>query len=202
MEVEAEEETAVEEEGIAVTVDPDVVDRYVGRFEFEGIGLIITYTRDGDRFYAQATGQPEIDLVARSDSVFGYEGVEATVIFHVDGDGPVERATHFQGGRDAELTRLPPYSLTAADLEAYTGRYYSEELETFYTLVVEDSVLVAQQRRLPEDIPLTVKTEDEFTSSTSFFGEIEFVRGDDGTVTGFRVSNGRTRGVVFNRVPH
>jgi CubicO group peptidase (beta-lactamase class C family) len=202
MEEETEQEPADEEEGATVRVDPELIDRYVGRFEFEGVGLIITYTRDGDRFYAQATGQPETDLVAQSDTVFGYEGVEATVIFHADGDGPVDRATHYQGGREATLRRLPPYAVTAADLEAYTGRYFSEELETFYTLVVEDSVLVAQNRRLPESITLTVKTEDEFTGDQSFFGSVEFVRGDDGAVTGFRVSNGRTRGVLFSRVPH
>ena len=202
MEDEVDEEPATVEEGATISVAPETLDRYVGRFEFEGVGLIITYTRDGDRFYAQATGQPEVDLVAHSDSVFGYEGVEATVTFHVDGDGPVEWATHRQGGRDVELKREPAHSMTAANLEAYTGRYYSEELETFYTLAVEDTVLVAQHRRLADDITLTVKAEDEFTSSTFFFREVDFVRAEDGTVTGFRVSNGRTRGVLFSRVPH
>ncbi|MGD8727941.1 MAG: serine hydrolase [Gemmatimonadales bacterium] len=186
----------------AVVVPAEILDRYVGRFEFEGVGLVITYTRDGDRFYAQATGQPEIDLVAQSDSMFTYEGVEASVTFHTDGDGPVQHATHRQGGREVGLVRLAPYAATPDDLQAYAGRYYSAELETFYTFVVEDSVLVAQHRRLPEDITLAVKAEDEFTSSTNFFSEIEFVRDEAGSITGFRVSNGRTRGVLFTRVPH
>ncbi|NIM51816.1 MAG: serine hydrolase [Gemmatimonadales bacterium] len=196
-------EEAVEDEpreGDAVVVAPEVLDRYVGRYEAEGVGLIITYTRDGDRFYAEATGQPEIDLIARSDSVFDYEGVEATVTFHVEGEGEVERATHQQGGRDLALRRLPPYAPTAEALGAYAGRYYSEELETFYTLVVEDTTLVAQHRRLEDDITLTPKSEDKFTGRAFFLREVEFVRADDGTVTGFRVSNGRTRGVLFEKI--
>jgi CubicO group peptidase (beta-lactamase class C family) len=195
------EETQDEEseEGGEVIVSPEVFDRYVGRYEAEGVGLIITYTRDDDRFYAQATGQPEIDLIARSDSVFDYEGVEATVTFHVEGEGDVQRATHHQGGRDLALQRLAPYSPSADALAAYAGRYYSEELETFYTLVVEDTVLVAQHRRLEEHIELTAKSEDKFTGSEFFLRDVEFLRGDEGTVTGFRVSNGRTRGVLFER---
>jgi hypothetical protein len=175
------------------------LDRYVGRYEAEGVGLIITYTRDGDRFYAQATGQPEITLLARSDSVFDYEGVEATVAFHAEGEGDVQSATHRQGGRDLTLRRLPPYAPSADALQAYVGRYYSEEIETFYTLVVEDSLLVAQHRRLEDDIKLTPKSEDKFTGDAFFFRDVEFLRADDGTVSGFRVSNGRTRGVLFEK---
>lgn len=188
------------EEGGAIVVAPELLDRYAGRYEAENIGLIITYTRDGDRFYAQATGQPELDLIARSDSVFDYEGVDATVTFHVEGEGAVEQATHHQGGQDLTLRRLPPYAPSIEALEAYVGRYYSEELETFYALAVEDSVLVAQHRRLEDDITLTATSEDKFGGSAFFFSDVKFLRGEDGTVTGFRLSNGRTRGVMFEKM--
>ena len=198
----AEDEPEEEpEEGAAVVVAAEVLDRYVGRYEAEGVPLILTYTRDGDRFYAQATGQPEIDLIALSDSVFEYDGVEATVTFHAEAEGPVQRATHYQGGQDLPLSRLPPWAPTADMLEAYAGRYYSAELETFYALVVKDTALVAQHRRVEDDITLTPKSEDEFTGGVYFIREVEFVRSDDGAVTGFLLSNGRTRGVMFERMP-
>jgi CubicO group peptidase (beta-lactamase class C family) len=191
-----DEEPSGEDE---VVVAPELLDRYVGRYEAEG-GLIITYTRDGGRFYAQATGKPELDLIARSDSVFDYEGVDETVTFHVEGEGDVERVTHHQEGLGLTLRRLPPYAPTADMLQAYVGRYYSEELETFYTLAVEDTVLVAQHRRLEENVTLTPKSEDKFNGGVFFLRDVEFLRSDDGTVTGFQVSNGRTRGVMFEKM--
>jgi CubicO group peptidase (beta-lactamase class C family) len=196
----AEEEEAPEPlEGDAVVVAPEVIDRYVGRYEFEGIGLVIEYTRDDDRFYAQATGQPEIDLIASSDTTFDYQGVVANVTFHANGEEPVDSAIHEQGGQAITLNRLAPWAPTADELNAYAGRYYSEELETFYTLVVEDSALVVQNRRFEDDVALTAKAKDAFTGAAFFLNEVEFMRSEDGAVAGFTVSNGRTRGILFER---
>jgi hypothetical protein len=132
--------------------------------------------------------------------VFGYDGIEATVTFHAEEDGSVKRATHNQGGRDLPLNRLPPWEATDEVMQGYVGRYYSAELETFYTVVVTDSGLVARHRRVEDDITLTARSEDKFTGGVFFMREVEFVRGEDGTVTGFTVSNGRTRGVMFEKV--
>jgi hypothetical protein len=59
---------------------------------------------------------------------------------------------------------------------------------------------VARHRRVEDDITLTARSEDKFTGGVFFMREVEFVRGEDGTVTGFTVSNGRTRGVMFEKV--
>ena len=77
---------------------------------------------------------------------------------------------------------------------------FSEELETFYTLAIVDSALVAQHRRMDEDISLTPKREDAFTASAFFIRDVNFIRGEDGAVTGFTVSNGRTRDVLFEKM--
>jgi len=46
----------------AVTVDPRLFDRYVGRYELRP-DFILTVTREGDHFFAQAAGQPEIRVI-------------------------------------------------------------------------------------------------------------------------------------------
>ena len=196
MQPEDEDEEEASDDG-EVEVDPEILDTYTGRFEIEGAPMIITYTRDGDRFYAQATGQPELDLEALTDSTFAYDGINARVTFHRAADGTVDRATHWQG-QDVALHRLPPYEPSMEELDAYAGRYYSPELGTSYTLAVEDSQLVARHRRL-EDIPLTPKEPDAFTAGSFFFSEVEFQRGGNGAVTGFTLSNSRTTGVVFEK---
>ena len=95
--------------------------------------------------------------------------------------------------------RLAEWEPAEKDLARYAGRYFSDELETFYTVVMGDDGLMIQHRRL-EDITLTPKVEDSF-NATFPVTEVEFVRGDDGTVTGMLVSNVRTRNVQFARQP-
>lgn len=82
------------------------------------------------------------------------------------------------------------------DLADYAGRFYSEELETFYTLSVEEGELVMHQRRLGE-VTLTAGEEDNFTGGNLSFA---FERDRNGEVIGFYLSNGRTRDVRFGRV--
>jgi hypothetical protein len=86
------------------------------------------------------------------------------------------------------------------ELAAYAGRYYGPEVETFWTIEVRDGDLVAMHRRL-DDVVLTPNPSDEDAFGGAFpFATVEFVRAEDGTVSGFRAANGRTRDVWFERI--
>ena len=84
------------------------------------------------------------------------------------------------------------------DLTAFEGRYFSEEIETFYTMVLEGERLVMHQRRIGSG-DLTPGYEDVFSGLS---GEltISFERDRNSQVIGFYLSNGRTRDVRFERV--
>ena len=58
------------------TVDASVLDRHVGRYELSP-QFVLTITRDGDRLFAQATGQQRFRLYPISDRKFFYKVVEA-----------------------------------------------------------------------------------------------------------------------------
>ena len=85
---------------------------------------------------------------------------------------------------------------TAEDLVDFEGRYFSEELETFYTIALEDETLVRHHRRLA-DANLTAGEEDAFSGGGL---DYSFERSRNGDVIGFYVANGRTRDVRFERV--
>jgi hypothetical protein len=178
-------------------VSPELLEAYAGKFQGQGMPLVIIYTHEDDGLYAQATGQPKLALLAQSDSVFSYQGVAATVTFHRNDDGTVNTATHEQGGRSLQLKRLT-YNPTANELAVYTGRYYSSELETFYTFKLDGGKLVALHRRM-DTIRLEPQAEDDFRGSSGTFGLVKFERNDKGNITGFRVSNGRTRDILFTK---
>lgn len=88
------------------------------------------------------------------------------------------------------------YTNTLAD---YSGRFYSDELETFYTASVSAGKLVFDHVRLGR-IALTQTGRDRFAGRIEFPVEIEFTRNTAGEVSGFRVSNFGAKNVKFEKV--
>ena len=152
---------------------------------------------EADTLFTQATGQPRAEIVPTSDSTFSLLIVEASVTFHRNADNEVDALTLHQGG-DNRATRLPDESWepTVEEMSDYTGRYFSDEIETFYDVIVEEERLVLKQRRM-NDNPLTPGEVDKFSSAGT---EIRFERDSENSVIGLAVSNGRTRNVKFHRV--
>jgi len=202
--LEPEEVAPDEAEEEMVTVTPDRLDAYAGEYVIEG-GPTVYIIREDDGLYSQVEGQRRFALVALSDTLFRVQvpGVDAHVSFHIEPDGSVDRATIHQNG-DTPMRRaesgpgLEPWSPDAEALAAYSGRYFSPELETFYTLVVEEDHLVARHRR-HGDIKLSPEKKDVFSGNIWFIGEVQFERNEAGDVTGMRVSNGRVRRLLFEK---
>jgi CubicO group peptidase (beta-lactamase class C family) len=82
------------------------------------------------------------------------------------------------------------------ELQAYAGNYWSEELETLYTVEIVDGQLVLNHR-WNGTIPTSVVTRDLFRSVNGFY--LAFERNTSGSVTGFGVNSGRTLNMRFNR---
>ncbi len=87
------------------------------------------------------------------------------------------------------------------DLKQFEGTFYSEELETGYDIVLQDSLLVARHLRL-DDIPLELKSRDRFTGNKWFFDILEFARNDKGTVNEVFISGrrGRVKSLRFRKI--
>ena len=198
-----EEEDAVDEAGEfdPEDFDPEAFDEFAGRYALDAApNFILTFTREDDTFYAQATGQQRLEIVPTSDSTFRLLAVEASVTFLRDPEGDVEGLTLHQNG-DNHATRLEgddaeAWEPTAEDLADFAGRFFSDELETFYTFTVEDGDLVLHQRRL-DRAELEPGEEDRFSGGDMSFA---FERDRNGQVIGFYLSNVRTRDVRFGRV--
>jgi CubicO group peptidase (beta-lactamase class C family) len=201
MEPETEEEAPAEGEPFdAEAYDPATFDEMVGRYALEEAPtFILRFFREGDTLFTQATGQSRVELVSTSDSTFALVGVEASLTFHRNDEGEVDALTLHQNG-DHPANRLAEDDLEwepgAEELQAFTGRFYSDEIETFFTITLDEDHLVLKQRRM-DDAELTPGEEDEF-SGGGF--QISFERDRNGQVIAFYLSNSRTRDVRFERV--
>jgi len=192
----AEDEEEPENES-EFTYDHQQFDALSGRYELEiQPGFILTFNRDNERLYTQATGQPEIDIRATSDSTFTLVGVPADVTFHLNEDMSADSLTLHQNGN--HIARKVEWEPSADVLEKYTGTFYSREISTVYTLATEDESLKLKNYQM-DPVQLNPAQEDEFAGGFPI-GNISFIENSEGDITGFTVSNGRTRGVLFKKI--
>lgn len=187
---------AVTEKNENFIYDPRDFDRLTGRYELEiSPGFIISFMRDGDRIFARATGQPEVDLEAVSDSVFSLKQINARITFHLDAERTADSLTLHQNGN--HLAKRVNWEPTLEELQEYTGRYFSEEIQTRYTIELDKGDLILKHYRM-EDKRLNPGTTDSFGAEFPIF-EITFTRDESAEIKGFEVSNVRTRGVFFEK---
>lgn len=89
----------------AIQLDPKILDAYVGQYELAPT-FILTVTRDGNRLYAQATGQPQIELFAESETEFFITVVDAQITFVKDEKGQVTQLILHQNGSDVPARKI------------------------------------------------------------------------------------------------
>ena len=75
---------------------------------------------------------------------------------------------------------------------------YLEMANRAYTFLVEDEKLIARHSRHP-DFELRPVKSDYFSANIWFAGQIEFVRNQEGAVSGCKVSSGRVRNLWFEK---
>ena len=181
-----------------VLVPGELLQAYAGNYLLSGMGAEMEFELVDGRLKMRMEGQPEVFLNPISESEFSYEGVEATILFKTDDRGEVTGAVHSQGGQKFELERVAPYSPTVEELRELTGKFFSRELETFYTLELRDTTLTLLIRNTQE-IELSALKKDSYKGDIYFIGELVFQRDNSGRVSGFTAANGRTRGIVFEK---
>ena len=84
------------------------------------------------------------------------------------------------------------------DVAGYGGVYWSEELETQYTVRERGGKLTIDHARHGE-VSMTATGRDVFRTGSWFMQTVTFLRDGEGKVKGFRASGGRIRGISFVR---
>jgi CubicO group peptidase (beta-lactamase class C family) len=187
---------AVATSGGSVDVPAATLRRYAGKYEMTTLGnLLLTVELQGRQLQIQLPGQPALPLRPTSMTSFEVVGAPARITFNTAADSTVEGITFHQAGEHPgrRVVEKPP-----ADLASFAGRYFSEELETYYDLSVENGKLVIRHRRFGP-VALTHTSGDSF-SGTLPVSQVVFRRDAQGNVTGFEAGNGRARGIVFQKV--
>jgi hypothetical protein len=95
-------ETAAAKTHTAVAIDPAILDRYVGVFRLNP-NLAMTFTREGERLFVQATGQPKVELFAETERDFFLKVIDIQMTF--DAGAKASEVVVHQGGLDTVAKR-------------------------------------------------------------------------------------------------
>ncbi|HMQ03159.1 MAG TPA: serine hydrolase [Pyrinomonadaceae bacterium] len=179
-----------------VEVPAATMRRYAGKYEMTTLGgMLLSVELQGSDLRLQIAGQPALPLRATSTTSFEVVGAPARITFNTAADGTVEGITfHQSGDHPGKRVEEKP----SVDLASFTGRYFSEEMETFYDLSVEDGKLVIRHRRFGP-LTLTHTNGDNFSGALPVT-QVAFRRDSEGNITGFDAGNGRARGIIFKKV--
>ncbi|HEX9941586.1 MAG TPA: serine hydrolase domain-containing protein [Thermoanaerobaculia bacterium] len=173
--------------------------RYAGLYWSPASGLVRRIqARDGKLFYSRGADS-ESELAPLGGDRFAMLGVpagsQAEVSFPPAAAGaPRRMLVSTNGGKPTAFEEVQPASPKAEELAAYAGTYASAELDTTWRVAVEEGKLVVRPKRGPA-LPIEPAFADAFGSP---LGLIRFSR-DGGKVTGFSISVGRARNLVFRR---
>jgi len=153
-----------------ISIDPKTFDDYVGQYQLAP-NFVITVTREGDQFFAQATGQPKFQVFPEGPCAFFLKVVDAQITFETDGSGRAISLTLHQNGADTVGKRVEgetapavgaPKEITVdpKTLDRYVGQY--QLAPNFVITVTRDgSQLFAEATAQPK-FPIFPKSEREF----------------------------------------
>lgn len=172
--------------------------RYTGLYWSPATGMVRRIlARDGKLLYSRRQDS-ESELASSGEDRFQMLGVPAAteVSFAPAASGaPRRMMVSSAGGKPMVFEEVQPVSLKPEELAAYAGTYTSEELDTTWTLAVENGQLTLRAKRRPA-MPLEPSFADAFGSPA---GLMRFQR-DGGKVTGFIVGAGRARDLRFTKM--
>jgi hypothetical protein len=90
---------------VAIQVNPTILGAYIGNYQFDK-DFLMAITQNGDQLYAQATGQPRVDIYPESETNFFMKVVDAQITFVKDANGKVTHLILHQGGRDFKAQKI------------------------------------------------------------------------------------------------
>ncbi len=83
----------------SISLGANVLKRYEGTYELQP-GFEIVITTEGDKIFAEATGQPQVEIFAETETKFFLKVVPAEIVFITHNDGIADQLTLYQGGRE------------------------------------------------------------------------------------------------------
>jgi CubicO group peptidase (beta-lactamase class C family) len=180
-----------------VKIDHNVLVSYCGQYEWQP-GIFVTISLENDNLFVSAPELIKTPMIAVTTTEFDVKAASARVTFILD-SGKVSKMKVNMNGGEVIAMKIPDFDPARINISEYTGDFYSEELSTAYTMVLESGKLIARHFRTG-DVMLTLSKPDQFTGNKWFFRNVVFIRDPNGAIVSCNVSGGRVRNLKFVKV--
>ena len=148
---------------------------------------------------AEVPGQGTVELHPLATNRFFVEMPAGELEFSAQKEGAMRlKFSHEGGGATVTGERIATTPWEPKNLEAFQGVYWSDELETQYTIKLKDGKLTAEHIRHGA-IELLPTMQDQFQPQEWFMSEVKFQRDGAGQVSGVTMGGGRLTGILFKR---
>ena len=182
-----------------------------GRY-FTATGTPVLVDRQGERLMIE-TWYERRQFAMQSADRFRGDGYGDTVVFHRNASGIVTHLTLETGDGACphmhspirEAVKFEATVLDRQELAPFAGRYFSDELDTVYTVVADGDGLTARHLRChdwhlhPITSCATGRFDSDFAQASNWPGKVTFERDPSGDVAGFRVRGTRVN-LFFRRL--
>jgi CubicO group peptidase (beta-lactamase class C family) len=178
---------------VAVNVPAETLKRYAGIYREPLTDAVLRVELDKDGRSLRIAGQP---VLAVSATTFTPADGSRQAVFEAGkAGGPVKMVDSDGRSKPRFWEAMPAFAPAPADLGAFAGTYYSEEIDTTYTLFVDGGKLKARFRPA-QSFELAPAYADAFEAEGDV---VRFTRDGSGAIDGFRVFAGRVRHLRFDK---
>jgi CubicO group peptidase (beta-lactamase class C family) len=178
----------------AVAVAAEQLRRLEGTYKRDSLGDVRRVRLVGDSLMVGTAERTR--LVPLGGDRFRVGRQEGEARFEGDSAGLPTRLVLRGRGGESRWRRVPPFTLTAAQLAEYAGEYATGELDVTWTFRPDSNGLAlwvdGRRRAVMESV-----YRDAFTDNSS--GLVDFVRDQRGRVVAFVLQAGRVRDLRFDR---
>jgi CubicO group peptidase (beta-lactamase class C family) len=176
-----------------ITLEPAALDPLVGYYRTPN--GILRVEKQGGKLMAAPVGAMLMELKPLAATRFFAEPMQVELEFLPKPAGGMGlKFTQGGGALEGERVTITPFD--PKDADKYQGVYWSDELETQYTIFARDGKLFADHAHHGE-IALTPLSKDLFRSTTWFMPEVTFLRDGSGKVSAVTLGGGRIAGIKF-----
>ncbi|HMA54294.1 MAG TPA: serine hydrolase, partial [Acidobacteriota bacterium] len=185
---------------VPLIIPPKSLEAFVGTYWFEGTRLIRKIALDKDKLVYVRSEDNRSELAPITPTSFRMKDVpnDVRVSFSDKAGQSFETVTVVVANEPPTVgKRVVPFTPSEEALKEYAGRYYSEELDTRYELILRSGALRVQIGH-NEEMPLIPQTKDFFSAAD--MAQIQFLRDAGGAISGLSVSTGRVRNLKFAKL--
>lgn len=180
-----------------ITVDPKELEKFAGTYPLPKINQTLQAMVTDGKLWAAGAIQPPLELRPVGPASFYLKELRADIEFSPKADGGMT-VKIIQPGAVNEGERVVVVDPTEADLRAYAGVYWSDELETQYTILFREGKLFGVHAHHGE-FALVPTVADKFSTKLWMAPEVKFVRNAAGQIEALTLGGGRVKGVRFTR---